>query len=167
MAEGLDATISGAARERLVSCWNAGDREGWIACWNDEPVVESPVGHDPPQRGRADVALRFDIGGGGQGTTIADACRIIAGRTLIAHVENRYEVDGQAIDSPSIEFYTFDDDGRISEMRVFTDDAPSRPRGPLNSRLHGPLVAMPQADVASAGARRHCCRSRDGAGDRA
>jgi hypothetical protein len=81
---------------------------------------------DPPQRGRADIALRYDIGGGGQGTTIADAGRI--NRQPNADRACRESLRGRPDDgSPSIEFCMFDDDGRISEMRVFTDDAVSAP----------------------------------------
>jgi steroid Delta-isomerase len=109
--------------ERYQKTFNSGDREGWLALFADEGLLEDPVG-SPPRRGREGLAAFWDEIHDRNGHELGRSVRMIQGPAvcgleaawafllLIPRGEKTASVE--IIDQPS-----FTDDGRIRHLRAF------------------------------------------------
>ncbi|MBP2473065.1 ketosteroid isomerase-like protein [Crossiella equi] len=105
----------------------AGDREGWLALWAEDAVVEDPVGpslFDPEGKGhhgRAGIAAFWD-------STIAHMARMefhitdsFANGDEVANVGtiSAFAADGTRIDTEGVFTYRVGEDGLLRSMRAF------------------------------------------------
>jgi ketosteroid isomerase-like protein len=127
--EGMDRFPSHPARDmavRSMTAVEAGDREGWLALYADDAVVEDPIGpssFDPEgkgHRGKEELAafwdnvisqapVRFAIR---ESYAAANECANVGTVTINLDDGSRAVVDG-------VYTYRIGDDGRVAALRAF------------------------------------------------
>jgi steroid delta-isomerase len=113
---------------RYQETFSTDDREGWLALFADDAVLEDPVG-TPPHEGRAAIAAFWDDVHGRaseatvrmvQGPAVCAGEAAWAFQLMVRLGEKSYLVD-------IVDHGTFDADGRITGIRAFWDRLGSRP----------------------------------------
>ena len=108
--------------DRYLACMSVADKDGWLALFHEDAIVEDPVG-TPPNEGREALATFFDMVQG-----MSDSMDLvrsgpvrIAGNEAAVPFQARPVVGGTPMTVDIIDVFTFDDDGAIVGMRAFWD----------------------------------------------
>jgi steroid Delta-isomerase len=114
--------------ERYQSTFSAGDREGWLALFTEDAVLEDPVG-SPPHVGGEAIAAFWD---GVQARTERGRVRMTQGPAVCGlEAAWAFELDvtvrGRRSLVGIIDHGTFAEDGRIRRIRAFWSPATVRP----------------------------------------
>jgi steroid delta-isomerase len=114
--------------ERYQSTFSAGDRDGWLALFTDDAVLEDPVG-SPPHEGRAALAAFWDriherAAGGTVRMTQGPA---VCGLEAAWAFELDVTVGGHRSLVGIIDHGTFTPEGRIRHIRAFWSRDTARP----------------------------------------
>jgi steroid delta-isomerase len=114
--------------ERYQSTFSAEDREGWLALFTDDAVLEDPVG-SPPHEGREAIAAFWD---GVHARTDRGSVRMTQGPAVCGlEAAWAFELDVTVAGRRSlveiIDHGTFAADGRIRSIRAFWSRATVRP----------------------------------------
>jgi steroid delta-isomerase len=115
--------------ERYQTTFSADDREGWLALFTDDAVLEDPVG-SPPHEGRAALAGFWD---GVHARTERGTVRMTQGPAVCGlEAAWAFELDvtlkgGRRSLVQIIDHGTFTEDGRIRSIRAFWSLATARP----------------------------------------
>ena len=114
--------------ERYQSTFSAEDREGWLALFTDDAVLEDPVG-SPPHEGREAIAAFWD---GVHARTDRGSVRMTQGPAVCGlEAAWAFELDvtskGRRSLVDIIDHGVFADDGRIRSIRAFWGPATVRP----------------------------------------
>jgi ketosteroid isomerase-like protein len=127
--DGMDRFAAHPARDMAVRSMTAvenGDREGWLALYGDDAIVEDPIGPSPfdPEgkghRGKEALAafwdnvisqapVRFAIR---ESYAAGNECANVG--TVTIHLE-----DGSRAVVEGVYTYRIDDDGRVAALRAF------------------------------------------------
>ncbi|MCU1461979.1 MAG: nuclear transport factor 2 [Acidimicrobiales bacterium] len=99
-----------------------GDRDGWLALFADDAVLEDPVGSHRAE-GKAAVAAFWDAihQRDTRGTVKPVLAPAVCGQEAAWAFEVHVEVGGVPTVISIIDFGRFDDDGRIAHIRAFWD----------------------------------------------
>jgi steroid delta-isomerase len=113
---------------RYQATFSAGDREGWLALFADDAVLEDPVG-SAPHEGLEAIAAFWD---GVHARTERGTVRMtqgpaVCGREAAWAFELDVTVKGRRSLVEIIDHGTFTDDGRIRSIRAFWSPATARP----------------------------------------
>ena len=101
------------------AAWNSGDRESWLALWEDDVEMEDPVG-GPKKQGRAAVVETWDNAfRDGATWTMTPVFVQICGGEAAAHVKNVGQVGGQEITIESLEIWEFGPTGKVKGLRTY------------------------------------------------
>jgi steroid Delta-isomerase len=114
--------------ERYQSTFSAEDREGWLALFTDDAVLEDPVG-SPPHEGREAIAAFWD---GVHARTDRGSVRMTQGPAVCGlEAAWAFELDVTVAGRRSlveiIDHGTFAEDGRIRRIRAFWGPDTARP----------------------------------------
>jgi steroid delta-isomerase len=114
--------------ERYQTTFSADDREGWLALFTDDAVLEDPVG-SPPHEGRAALAGFWD---GVHARTERGTVRMTQGPAVCGlEAAWAFELDvtvkGRRSLVEIIDHGTFAEDGRIRRIRAFWGPDTARP----------------------------------------
>lgn len=111
--------------QRYQSTFSANDREGWLALFADDAVVEDPVGA-PPRAGREaigafwdEIHSRLD-----EATVRMTQGPAICGLEAAWAFQLQVKAGEHTIRLEIIDLGTFDDDGRIRSIRAFWNELP-------------------------------------------
>lgn len=117
-----------ATARRAMAAVTAGDRAAWLDCYDDDAVLEDPVGGSPLDpdgaglRGRAALEGFWDLVVAPNDfafeLTSAHGCGAEA--ALVATVRGRYAT-GATVTYDGVFVYAVGDDGRIRSVRAFWD----------------------------------------------
>jgi ketosteroid isomerase-like protein len=109
------------AIERHFACWNAQDREGWIALFDPEVVFEDPVGV-PPKRGLEAARLQWDRSfTPGQRWTLEARLLYLRGSDAAFVAANRGQIGDKRFDFETIEVWTLGENGKFIAVRGYYD----------------------------------------------
>ncbi len=105
--------------KRHFESWNAGDRDTWLSLWEDDVRIEDPVG-GPEKFGRRSVEATWEnaFKDGATWTMSPLFVRICGGEAAL-HSKNVGNVGGQEIVIESIEYWSFSESGKVSQLRTF------------------------------------------------
>ena len=114
-----------------AACVKAHDREGWLALFADDAIVEDPVGPsdwDPGangHRGRDAIARFYDRAIAPNLDSDFEVHRdILCGDELARIVTMRITLpDGSRIAVPAVNCYRSDQSGKLAALRAFWDEA--------------------------------------------
>jgi ketosteroid isomerase-like protein len=121
------------AIDRHIECWNAGDREGWIALFDPDVVFEDPVGV-PPKRGLEAARLQWDRSfKPGQRWTLGTRVLYLRGSDAAFVASNRGVIDGETFDFETIEIWTLGEHGKFVHVRGYYD-----PPAEVDTYFHAP-----------------------------
>ena len=115
--------------ERYQTTFSADDREGWLALFTEDAVVEDPVGSEP-HAGREAIAAFWD---GVHARTERGTVRMTQGPAVCGlEAAWAFELDvtlrgGRRSLVEIIDHGTFSADGRIRRIRAFWSPATARP----------------------------------------
>jgi steroid Delta-isomerase len=115
--------------ERYQATFSADDREGWLALFTDDAVLEDPVG-SPPHEGREAIAAFWDAV---HARTERGSVRMTQGPAVCGlEAAWAFELDvtlrsGRRSLVEIIDHGTFTEDGRIRSIRAFWSPATARP----------------------------------------
>jgi steroid Delta-isomerase len=114
--------------ERYQSTFSADDREGWLALFTDDAVLEDPVG-SPPHEGREAIAAFWDAvhARTERGSVRMTQGPAVCGLEAAWAFELDVTVKGRRSLVEIIDHGTFADDGRIRSIRAFWSAATARP----------------------------------------
>lgn len=114
--------------ETYMATFTANDREGWLDNFADGAWIEDPVG-TPRRNGREEIRAFWDETHG-----IPDSVELrplgivnVCGNEAAFTMQARPTLDGQVFVVDIIDVMTFDDDGKITTMRAYFDQATMRP----------------------------------------
>ena len=110
-----------------LSAVKAGDREGWLALFSDDAVVEDPVGPyvwDPEgtgQRGKAAIAAFYDMFSAFQSAFDFEIHHLEARGSEVAVFVSMHITlkDGTRATTKAINIYRVGADGRVESLRSF------------------------------------------------
>ena len=128
-ASSADALIR-ATIERYQATFNSGDRDGWLALFTHDGVLEDPVG-SPPRVGRDGLAAFWDQIHGGKQYDVERAVRMVQ-RPLVCGLEAAWAFElripvAQRIGVVEIiDQAIFTNDGLIRRLRGFWSEATIR-----------------------------------------
>ncbi|MGB7050392.1 MAG: nuclear transport factor 2 family protein [Acidimicrobiales bacterium] len=128
-ASSADALIR-ATIERYQATFNSGDRDGWLALFTHDGVLEDPVG-SPPRAGRDGLAAFWDQIHGGKQYDVERAVRMVQ-RPLVCGLEAAWAFElripvAQRIGVVEIiDQAIFTNDGLIRRLRAFWSEATIR-----------------------------------------
>jgi hypothetical protein len=114
----MTASDVGAAVERLIACWNADDRDGYLDCLSERVRNETPVGapvgrgHEPFETKWAQFAARRP--------RVEIQKLVVCGSECAVHLTSTSTVDGTTSTSHVIEVWAIDQNGKLDDVRVFT-----------------------------------------------
>ncbi|MGI9578670.1 MAG: nuclear transport factor 2 family protein [Microthrixaceae bacterium] len=111
---------------RSMKAVEAGDREGWLALFADDAVVEDPIGQSPldPEglghRGREAIAAFYDTVIGGNDVTFRIDQSWAAGNE-VANVGTitTTMADGAVVHTDGVFTYRVNDEGQVTALRAF------------------------------------------------
>ena len=114
--------------ERYQATFSADDREGWLALFTDDAVVEDPVG-SPPHEGRERIS---EFWGAIHARTDRGTVRMVQGPAVCGlEAAWAFELDvtvrGRRSLVEIIDHGTFAPDGRIRRIRAFWSPSTVRP----------------------------------------
>ncbi len=114
--------------ERYQSTFSADDRDGWLALFTDDAVLEDPVG-SPPHEGREAIAAFWDAvhARTERGTVRMTQGPAVCGLEAAWAFELDVTVKGRRSLVEIIDHGTFTEDGRIRSIRAFWSLATARP----------------------------------------
>jgi len=114
--------------ERYQSTFSADDRDGWLALFTDDAVLEDPVG-SPPHEGREAIAAFWDAvhARTERGTVRMTQGPAVCGLEAAWAFELDVTVKGRRSLVEIIDHGTFAEDGRIRRIRAFWSPATVRP----------------------------------------
>lgn len=114
--------------ERYQSTFSAGDRDGWLALFTDDAVLEDPVG-SAPHEGRDAIAAFWDAvhARTERGTVRMTQGPAVCGLEAAWAFELDVTVKGRRSLVGIIDHGTFAEDGRIRRIRAFWSPATVRP----------------------------------------
>jgi steroid delta-isomerase len=105
-----------------VTTFSAGDRDGWLNCFQPDATMEDPVG-TPVKHGRGEIGAFYD-----QSKGSADDVELrVGGDPVVCGHQAAFLLDivvtvGDAkLGLHAIDVMTFDDDGLIASQRAFVD----------------------------------------------
>jgi steroid delta-isomerase len=110
---------------RYQSTFSAGDREGWLALFADDAVVEDPVG-SPPRKGREEIGNFWDE----VHARLDEASVLMTQGPAVCGLEAAWafaltvRAGEFTVQLEIIDHGTFDDDGRIRSIRAFWNEQP-------------------------------------------
>ena len=113
---------------RYQSTFSADDREGWLALFTDDAVLEDPVG-SAPHEGREALAAFWDAvhARTERGTVRMTQGPAVCGLEAAWAFELDVTVDGRRSLVGIIDHGTFAEDGRIRRIRAFWNRSTVRP----------------------------------------
>ena len=121
------------AIERHFACWNAQDREGWLALFDPEVVFEDPVGV-PPKRGLEAARLQWDRSfTPGQRWTLEARLLYLRGSDAAFVAANRGVIGDKHFDFETIEVWTLGESGKFVLVRGYYD-----PPAEVHGYFHAP-----------------------------
>jgi len=106
---------------RYLSAVESGTAADIAACYTEDATVEDPVGTEP-HRGREAIARFYSVLENAGRKTELIAIRV-AGSSAAFHFRIRTEMAGTASEIDPIDIMTFDEDGQITGMRAFWNQA--------------------------------------------
>lgn len=114
--------------ERYQSTFSADDRDGWLALFTDDAVLEDPVG-SAPHEGRDAIAAFWDAvhARTERGTVRMTQGPAVCGLEAAWAFELDVTVKGRRSLVGIIDHGTFAEDGRIRRIRAFWSPATVRP----------------------------------------
>ncbi len=114
--------------ERYQSTFSADDRDGWLALFTDDAVLEDPVG-SAPHEGREAIAAFWDAvhARTERGTVRMTQGPAVCGLEAAWAFELDVTVKGRRSLVGIIDHGTFAEDGRIRRIRAFWSPATVRP----------------------------------------
>ena len=114
--------------ERYQSTFSAGDRNGWLALFTDDAVLEDPVG-SAPHEGREAIAAFWDAvhARTERGTVRMTQGPAVCGVEAAWAFELDVTVNGRRSLVGIIDHGTFAEDGRIRRIRAFWGPDTARP----------------------------------------
>lgn len=122
-AEQMRATV-----ERYISCFNSGDREGWLDCFAQGAHMEDPIGSEL-RIGRDAIAGMWDFA-----HSVADSTEMrptgpvrVVTNELAFPFQIITEFSGNKMLLEVIDTMVIDDDGLISSMRAYWDMTEMKP----------------------------------------
>ncbi len=117
-----------AAVDAYIERFSAGDRDGWLALWAPDAIMEDPVG-TPVMSGHEAIGAFFD-----QSRELADDVRLVrtgpirvAGTEAAFPMQARPTFGGAELVVDIIDTMRFDDQARIVAMRAYWDPTTMRP----------------------------------------
>jgi steroid Delta-isomerase len=114
--------------ERYQSTFSAGDRDGWLALFTDDAVLEDPVGSAPHEGGEAIAAFWDAVHARTErGTVRMTLGPAVCGLEAAWAFELDVTVKGRRSLVGIIDHGTFAEDGRIRRIRAFWSPATVRP----------------------------------------
>jgi ketosteroid isomerase-like protein len=109
------------ALARHFECWNARDREGWIALFDPAVTFDDPVGV-PTKRGLEAARRQWDASNTpGQAWTIGARLAYYRGDEAAVVVSNRGVIGDERFDFETIEVWKLGDDGKFVAVRGYYD----------------------------------------------
>jgi steroid delta-isomerase len=121
------------AIERHFECWNAQDREGWLALFDPGVVFEDPVGV-PPKRGHEAARLQWDRSfTPGQRWTLEARLLYLRGSDAAFVAANRGVIGDKRFDFETIEVWTLGESGKFVLVRGYYD-----PPAEVHDYFHAP-----------------------------
>jgi steroid delta-isomerase len=110
--------------ERYQKTFSANDRDGWLALWADDGVLEDPVG-SAPRRGRAALEAFWDEihAGDTHGTVAMVQGPQVCGLEAAWAFALTLPAGTKTVTVPIIDFGEFTEDGRICHVRAFWSEA--------------------------------------------
>ena len=123
MTDTIEHTI-----RRYQATFSAEDREGWLALFTDDAVLEDPVG-SPPHEGREAIAAFWDAvhARTERGSVRMTQGPAVCGLEAAWAFELDVTVKGRRSLVEIIDHGTFTEDGRIRRIRAFWSAATARP----------------------------------------
>ncbi len=114
--------------DRYQSTFSADDRDGWLALFTDDAVLEDPVG-SAPHEGREAIAAFWDAvhARTERGTVRMTQGPAVCGLEAAWAFELDVTVEGRRSLVGIIDHGTFAEDGRIRRIRAFWSRATVRP----------------------------------------
>ncbi len=105
--------------KRHFEAWNSGDRETWLSLWQDDVVMEDPVG-GPEKVGRSALEATWESSfKDGETWTMQPVFVQVCGGEAAVHVKNVGDVGGEEIVVESLEFWEFGPTGQVKRLRTF------------------------------------------------
>jgi len=95
--------------------WKQQDRDGWLALFHPDVVIEDPVGQ-PTMHGLDGANTVYDRA---LGWTVTPVEMHVANNEAAMVVTNAGELNGEFTVVNTIEIWTVDDDGLVTGLRVF------------------------------------------------
>jgi ketosteroid isomerase-like protein len=109
------------AVERHFECWNARDRESWVALFDPSVTFDDPVGV-PTKRGLEAARRQWDASfTPGQEWKIALRLAYYRGNEAAFVVSNRGVIGDQSYDFETIEVWKLGDNGKFVSVRGYYD----------------------------------------------
>jgi len=110
---------------RYQSTFSADDREGWLALFADDAVVEDPVG-SVPRKGRDEIAAFWDEIHArlDEATVKMTQGPAVCGLEAAWAFELNVRAGEHTVRLEIIDHGTFDDDGHIRSIRAFWNELP-------------------------------------------
>jgi steroid delta-isomerase len=109
-----------AVCDRYIACVAAGDVDGVMALYGEDPRVEDPVGSEPHQ-GRAAVRAFYEGTTGVKLTTSRIGPVTVAANSAAFQFRIDVDLEGSTITLVSTDVMTFDDAGKIASMIALPD----------------------------------------------
>lgn len=110
-----------SAFDRHLACWNAMDREGWIALFDENVTFDDPVGV-PTKRGLEAAARQWDASfTENQRWRLEARLVYYRGNEVAVVLRNVGDVGDEHFDFETIEVWGLGDDGRFTTVRGYYD----------------------------------------------
>jgi len=109
------------AFDRHLECWNALDREGWIALFDPAVQFDDPVGV-PSKHGLEAAARQWDASFvGDQRWQLDHRLVYYRGSEIACVVQNSGRIGDKRFEFETIEVWTLGDDGKFVRVRGYYD----------------------------------------------
>ena len=106
--------------------WNTGDRDGWIAMWHPDCVIDDPVGA-PTKRGLTAVEQGWEAGFSLEPWVIVPGPITVCGNTAAFTASHMSTLDGRRVVLHDIELWELADDGRFLRVQAYYEPLPGTP----------------------------------------
>jgi steroid delta-isomerase len=116
--------------EAYQATFNSGDREGWLALFTDDGMLEDPAG-SPSHKGREGLSEFWDEIHKGRSDGVARRVRMIQGPAVCGleaawAFELQIPLGDKTVMVEIIDQAAFDEDGRIRSLRAFWNESTIR-----------------------------------------